>query len=75
VNRVETSKATGQVGVVPRGVLERVAGELRRHGIRARVRLDWRGIPDLYILEDDAELLSKLCNEKKLGKEAEELLC
>ena len=75
VSRVETSKATGQVDVVPREVLERVAGELRRHGVRARARPDYRSIPDLYILEDDAELLDKLCDEKRLSKEAEELLC
>ena len=75
MSRVETSKTTGQVDVVPREVLERVAGELRRHGVRARVRPDYRGIPDLYIDYDDMGLLDKLCDEKKLSKEAEELLC
>ena len=70
-----SSRAEKAVSTVPREVLEKVAGELRRHGVRARVRGDWRGVPDLYILEDDAPLLDRLCDEGRLSKAAEELVC
>jgi len=74
VSRAEAARSI-MGDVVPLEVLERVAEELRRHGVRARVRPDWRGVPDLYILEDDAGLLDKLCDEGRLSKTAEELLC
>ena len=61
--------------VVPLSVLERVAEELRRHGVRARIMPDYRGIPDLYIREEDNELLDQLCGEGRLSREAQELLC
>ncbi len=61
--------------VVPLSVLERVAEELRRHGVRARIMPDYQGIPDLYIWEEDNELLDKLCDEGRLSREAQELLC
>ena len=61
--------------VVPLSVLERVAEELRRHGVRARIMPDYRGIPDLYIWEEDNELLDRLCGEGRLSREAQELLC
>ena len=67
--------AEEHASTVPRKVLERVAVELRRHGVRARVRRDWRGVLDLYILEDDAPLLDRLCDEGRLSRVAEELVC
>jgi len=36
---------------------------------------DYRGIPDLYIREEDNELLDQLCGEGRLSREAQELLC
>ena len=74
MSRMETGRIEA-MDVVPVEVLERVAEELRRHGVRARVRPDYRGIPDIYILEDDAELLDRLCDEGRLSREARELLC
>ncbi|WP_156327997.1 hypothetical protein [Pyrodictium delaneyi] len=74
MSRAEATKST--VGdTVPMEVLERVAGELRRFGVRVYVMPDPRGVPDLYIREEDNALLDRLCDEKKLSKAAEELLC
>ena len=61
--------------MVPLEVLERVVGELRRHGVRARVRPDWRGIPDIYIDFDDLDELFDLCDRGVLSREAQRLLC
>lgn len=59
----------------PSRILARVAEELRRHGVRALVMPDYQGVPELYIREDDAALLDKLCDESRLSREARELLC
>jgi hypothetical protein len=72
--RVDIARDTGEEAV-PLEILQKVAEELRRHGVRARIRPDYRGIPDLYILEDDAALLDKLCEEGKLSEAARRLLC
>jgi hypothetical protein len=70
-----TSMPSSAVEATSLEVLQRIAEELRRHGIRARVRLDWRGTLDLYVLEEDAALLDRLCDEGRLSEEARRLLC
>lgn len=60
---------------MPLEVLERVARELRRHGVRIHIMPDPRGTPDLYIREEDNSLLDKLCDESRLSRVAGELLC
>jgi len=78
VSRAETAGSTAKSALenmVPLEVLERVAKELRRHGIRAYIMPDYRGIPDLYIREEDNTLLDKLCDGGQLSREARELLC
>lgn len=54
--------------------MKEVVKELRSKGVRALI---WKGPggPDIYILEDDAELLNKLCDEKKLSDKAYKLMC
>ena len=61
--------------VVSVEVLERVAEELRRYGVRARVRRDPRGVPDLYVDFRDLDRLFRLCEGGRLSREAWELLC
>ncbi|BEP17377.1 hypothetical protein PYJP_07290 [Pyrofollis japonicus] len=61
--------------IVPQEVLQRIMEELRRHGVRARVRLNHRGTPDIYIDYDDLDKLFQLCDRGVLSKEARELLC
>jgi len=72
LSRIEP-KAAG--GVTPLRVLERVAEELRRHGIDADVARDPLGRYDIYVGFDDIDKLDRLCSEKKLSPEAEKLLC
>jgi len=74
LSRAEAARST-MGDVVPLEVLERVAEELRRHGVRARVRPDWRGVPDVYIDYDDLDRLFQLCDREVLSREARELLC
>ncbi len=69
------AKETAAADIVPPEVLKRVYEELRRHGIRARIRTDLRGVPDLYIDYDHISLLDKLCEKGVLSEEAREILC
>ena len=50
-------------GAVQREVLERVAEELRHHGIEADVARDPMGVYDVYIGLDDVDKLDRRCRE------------
>ncbi len=75
MDSLRADRARAEEDVVPVEVLIRVVEELRRYGVRARVRPDYRGVPDIYIDYDDLDRLFQLCDRGILSREARELLC
>ena len=59
----------------PLEALKAAVEELRRHGIRARIRPDHRGMPEIYIDYDDLDAVDRLCAEGRLSETAKRLLC
>ena len=72
MSRVEPRAESGMTSL---DALERVARELRSHGVYAEVAKDPLGRYDIYIDPSDEDKLDKLCSEKRLSPEAEKLLC
>ena len=69
------SRAEAQAAKDAVRILERVVEELRVHGVNADIARDPRGGYDIYIDYEDLDVLDRLCAERRLSPEAEELLC
>ena len=71
----DTLQARSAAEGEPLEALRAAVEELRRHGVRAHIRLDHRGKPEIYIDYEDLDIVDKLCAERRLSGTTERLLC